>query len=142
MNLDRAVYGNMVLEPAEGGRWHLLAADQSDCFLGASALADGSCFERSGGHGAAPYLPLLEPAILRWGAEPLRRIAQRIEDAVAMLPAAAAAVPEAWWREGDVSPEAVIGCLVERAHRIEAIVQLERWEGLANATEGGFLLGG
>ena len=142
MNLDRAVYGNMVLAPAAGDRWHLLAADQSDCFLGASALADGSCFERSGGHGAAGYLPLLERAILERGVEPLRRIAQRIEGAAGRLPAAVAAVPAAWWPEAHASPAAIVTCLTERARRIGAILQLERWEGLANATRGGFPLGG
>jgi hypothetical protein len=36
MNLDRGVYGNLLRERDAQGKWHLIAADQSDCFLGAT----------------------------------------------------------------------------------------------------------
>ena len=142
MNLDRAVYGNLILEPGAAGKWHLLAADQSDCFLGAGALADGSCFERASGHGAAAYLPLLEQAFLQVGVVPLRAIARRIAGTGEMLATAVARVPEEWWQEAKIAPQAVADCLAERAGRIDAIVQLEHWEELTRATEGGHLLGG
>jgi hypothetical protein len=142
MNLDRAVYGNLVLEPGPEGQWHLLAADQSDCFLGASALADGSCFERSAGHGAAAFLPLLERAFLKQGIAPLQAIVQRIQGMEELLTAAVVRVPALWWQEARIEPQAVVDCLAARAAQIDEIVQLERWEGLTHATEGGHLLGG
>jgi hypothetical protein len=39
---DRSVYGNILLSHAGGGKYHLVAADQSDGFGGARRLADGS----------------------------------------------------------------------------------------------------
>lgn len=142
MNLDREVYGNLLLEPGAHRTWHLLAADQSDCFLGAGALADGSCFERSREHGAAAYLPQLEPTLLQLGSEPLGEIAARIENVAAQVHDAVAPVPEEWWLEANVSLEAVVHCLVERAEKIREILQIEHWEGMSDAVQGGFLLGG
>lgn len=141
MNLDRGVYGNLLLEREASGTRHLIAADQSDCFLGAGALADSSFLERSRHHGAAPYLPLLEPALVTLGPAPLQAMVQRIQDVVSEIPAAVDQVPEEWWPPAGVSEQALIDCLSERAHRLDRIVQLWKWEGLSRATEGGRLLG-
>jgi hypothetical protein len=141
MNLDRGVNGNLLRDQDQHGKWHLIAADQSDCFLGAGALADGSCFDRSPQHGPAEYLPLLELTLLTLGVDPLQAMVERIRAAVPSLPAAVALVPEAWWRQAAVPPQAVIDCLSERAHHIDQIVELTKWEGVVHATEGGRLLG-
>jgi hypothetical protein len=141
MNLDRDVYGNLMMEPGAHRKWHLLAADQSDCFLGASTLADGSCFERSRRHGSAAYLPGLEATLLRLGIEPLHEVAAQIEGARASVAEAISWVPKEWWLESNVSPQAVAGCLAERAGRIREIIQIEHWEGVWRAIKGGFHLG-
>jgi hypothetical protein len=142
MNLDRAVYGNLVLEPGPPGQWHLIAADQSDCFLGASALADGSYFQRSRQHGPAAYLPLLERAFSEGGVQTLREIVERVEQTAAtVIGEAVARVPDTWWREARITSGAVVQCLQERAQRIRNIVQIEHWEGLSGAIRGGFLFG-
>jgi hypothetical protein len=141
MNLDRAVYGNILLEQAAVGAWNLIAADQTDCFLGAGALADGSCFGRSRSHGAAPYLPLLEYAFVTLGVTALQEALLRVRETVPYLPDATARVPLEWWRQAGVSSETVIACLSERASRIDQIVELAKWEGLSRATEGGRELG-
>jgi hypothetical protein len=74
MNLDREVFGNVLLDPGKIGKWHLVPADQSDCFLGAGVFANGCCFERSPTHGPADYLPLLERAFLELGCSPLYQV--------------------------------------------------------------------
>jgi hypothetical protein len=141
MNLDRGVYGNLLLEPGRQGKWHLIAADQSDCFLGAGALADGSCFTRSRTHGPVDYLPLLELTFLNLGCAPLRQMVSRIKGAVTAVSQAAVNVPDEWWRQAYMSREAVVDCLCERVNRIRQIVETDKWEGAANATQGGRLLG-
>ena len=137
MNLDRAVSGNILLEVDPHGRVHLIAADQSDCFLGAGALADGSCFDRSPGHGAAPYLPLLERTLFQLGVEPLRQVIQRIQGMGEVLPQAVSLVPGDWWRQASVAPQAVVDCLAERAGRIARILEQEKWEGITDVIRGG-----
>jgi hypothetical protein len=137
MNLDRTVSGNILLEVDRRGQVYLIAADQSDCFLGAGALADGSFLTRSHGHGAAPYLPFLERTFLQLGVEPLRHVIQRIQGMGAALPQVVSVVPEGWWRQANVAPQAVIDCLTERAARIEQVVEQEKWEGIADVIRGG-----
>jgi hypothetical protein len=141
MNLDRTISGNILPEADPRGQVHLIAADQSDCFLGAGALADGSCFIRSRGHGVAPYLPLLEQTFLQLGVEPLRQMIQRIRGVREALAQAVSLVSEEWWRQASVVPQAVVDCLAERADRIEQIVELEKWEGIADVIRGGRQLG-
>ena len=42
-NLDRNVWGNILLKPVgRSGKLRLIAADQSDCFCGSGVFADGS----------------------------------------------------------------------------------------------------
>jgi len=53
------------------------------------------------------------------------------------LPQAVSLVPEDWWRQANVVPQAVVDCLAERAGRIEQIVELEKWEGIADVIRGG-----
>jgi hypothetical protein len=140
MNLDREVYGNLLLDPGPRGKWHLITADQSDCFLGAGAFADQSCFSRSRQHGPAPHLTFLERTVLAFGVSPIEKMVRRIQQAASSVSQVVARVPEAWWRQAGVSPKDVIDCLTERGNRIRAIVQMDYWEGLSRATRGGQLL--
>lgn len=140
MNLDRTISGNILLEVDAEGKTHLIAADQSDCFLGAGALADGSCFTRSPGHGAAPYLPFMERVLLQGGVARLRQVAQQIQGMEEALERAVALAPNDWWRQATISPEAVVNCLLERAGRIERIVALSKWEEMGRAIEAGYRL--
>jgi hypothetical protein len=47
-----------------------------------------------------------------------------------------------WWQKAHGEPQVLVDCLAARARRMDEIVQLEQWEGLTRATEGGYLLGG
>ena len=140
MNLDRAVYGNILMAADLQGRLRLLAADQSDCFLGSGALADGSCFLRSANFGPAPYVPLLEleRSIFEHGPGPLEDMAQRIRGAVGSLQQAVNAVPEEWWVDVCASPQDVVRCLAQRANRIHVILEIDKWREMSDATRGGY----
>lgn len=81
----------------------------------------------------------LERVLYESGPKVLADMARRIQGAAASISAAAARVPEAWWDEGKVNPEALGRCLQERAARTREILQLEHWENVSHATAGGSL---
>jgi hypothetical protein len=146
MNLDRRVLGNVLLEEAAGhaGRYHLVAADQSDCFLGAGSLADGSFSERSRRAGAMAYpheaftpRALAEPG----GLARLEAAITAVERSGAQMDAVLDRVPADWWRRSGVDPETVRATLSERAGRIREIVGYEQWRSLDELLAGGQLLG-
>jgi hypothetical protein len=140
MNIDRDVFGNILLAPGKGGAWHIVAADQSDCFLGSGRLSDGSCFEQSAKQGPVSYLPKLKGILMDEGCAALREMVNRIRQAKTIVPEVVKLVPDAWWGFAGVSPKSVIECLLERAERIHVILQIDFWEGARNVT-GGRLLG-
>ncbi|MBI3910934.1 MAG: hypothetical protein HY320_08365 [Armatimonadetes bacterium] len=140
MTPDRRTYGNILLaDPDSMGRFHLIPADQSDCFLGSGSLQDGSYTGRSADHGAAPYLDLLERAFVERGCVALHDMARRIAGATAAVPTALKRVPDEWWAEAEVNQRDLAACLHERANRARIILEIEKWEGLGNATAGGHL---
>jgi hypothetical protein len=61
--------------------------------------------------------------------------------AVVDLPAVVARVPTVWWEQAGVAPQAVADCLSDRAQRIDQIIELTKWEGVASVTQGGRVLG-
>ena len=141
MNLDRKVFGNILMEQeGDGSHWHLIPADQSDCFLGANSLADGSYRQRSQNHLAAQYLPMLERALFEKGPEPLQRMVRLIGDAKDRVPEAMARVPQDWWDKSGVRPQEMMNCLHQRADRIHTLVELAKWEGIPHGPDGAIIL--
>ncbi len=139
MNLDRSVYGNVLLEP-DNGFWHLIPSDQSDCFLGASSLADSSYLSRSRTYSSAPSLPMLERALLEKGPAPLQRMISLIRNASDRVPEAISRVPSHWWSSAGITPNALEACLRERADRISVLVQIDKWKSMPYGTHGITLL--
>ena len=139
MNLDRSVYGNILLEQ-DNRKWHLIPADQSDCLLGSSSFSDGSYASRSRFYSSAPHLPMLERALLEKGPAPLQKIIGLIHDASNRIPEAVARVPSAWWSRAGTTPHALEACLRERASRIAVLVQLDKWKNMPYGTDGITLL--
>lgn len=133
MNLDRATEGNTRLVLGAGGRFHLLAADQSDCFLGSVSFADGSCFDRSKDFYSAPFPDkndFVQRTVLDIGCERLHTTIQAISQVKSRLAGVMQLVPAGWWRQANIAPDAVVGCLTERADRMKTIVDIGRWEEL------------
>lgn len=141
MNLDREVFGNILMEPeGNGSVWHLIPADQSDCFLGAGSLADGSYQARSLTRGPAPYLPMLERALYEKGPEPLQRMVRQIGEAKGRITEATALVPQDWWDKSGVKPGELTNCLHQRADRIHTLVELAKWKGIPHGPDGDITL--
>jgi hypothetical protein len=139
MNLDRGLYGNILMEP-DHEAWHLIPADQSDCLLGAMSFADGSYLLRSRSHASAPYLPMLERALFEKGPQPLQRMVGLIRQAANNLPEVMARVPPQWWEKAGVKPDDLMACLRQRADRIRALVELAKWEGIPYGPDGAIIL--
>ena len=140
MNIDRDVYGNMLLVPGRDRNWHVVAADQSDCFEGAAFLANGSYATTATQRGPAPDCGMLAWAVRQAGVDTLRAAADSVRAACDLLPVVCRRVPGPWWADAGVEQAVLIGCLEERGRRIEDIVDVRMWEGLGHAIEGGHLL--
>lgn len=141
MNLDRGVYGNILLEQeGSGSQWHLIPADQSDCFLGSLSLSDGFYRQRAQGHRSAPYLPMLERALYEKGPQPLQRMVSLIRQTKDRIPDAIARVPPPWWQNSGVRPDELTVCLRHRADQIHALVDLAHWENLPYGSDGATIL--
>ncbi len=135
MNIDRDVEGNIRLAHDGKGTFRLLAADQSDCFLGSGRLAGGSCFGECPKKGAAPYpAPFVDRAIMEFGCNRLHQTLGRIAEAAQSIPAMTELVPTAWWTQANVNPEDVVRCLMNRADRIREIIGIERLEGISHVS--------
>ena len=139
MNIDRTDFGNVLLRPDGRGHWHIVAADQSDCFCGSGRLCDGTvAYTREG---AAALYGFLEAAVVAVGGKrAVRKSIDRVRLAAQYLESAIARVPSVWWNEAGVDPGSVGAGLESRARGIEEIVKLSRWEGISDAGSGGTVL--
>lgn len=140
VNLDRDNYGNAMLQPASSGLWNLIAADQSDCFLGSASFLDGSYVDRSKSHGAVPHLPGLERVILEKGTGSIHSSVSEIRKSLHFLGDILNRVPNEWWIRTGIDPRSIEPCLTSRSNRFREILRIDHWEGLANATRGGHRL--
>lgn len=138
---DRSVYGNILLEHIGGGKYHLVAADQSDGFGGAGRLADGSWKKCLQEPKAAETLNFLDRAIYDGGGSSALKIAvAKVEQSAKMLQEVVDQVPQAWWSEVDIGPREIKDALEQRLDKLDTILDLKKWEGLDHATQGGRLL--
>ena len=144
MNRDREQDGNMRLALASSGRFSPIAADHSDCFLGAGRFADGSYVSLGRQHGAVPYpatATLVERAVCELGCLRALSLVGRIVAVAKELPQVIGCVPAEWWHQSGVSGMDVVTCLQERAGRMRSIIDIDRLEGIRRAcNDGGQLL--
>ena len=144
MNIDREVHGNIAMIQ-NGGAFHLLAADQSDCFLGSGRFAGGSCFRECQKHGSAKYdgiFKFVDRAVGDYGCSRLHYTLSQIQEAVRSVQKAApkvveavCLVPQDWWKQAQIAPHDVVSCLTERANSMRRIVDVDRMEGMHRAIQ-------
>ena len=140
-NIDRELDGNTLLTPIVGGRFGLIAADQSDCLGGSGRLADGTWTKVLEKEVPAPSIEICQRAIFdSGGADALRRAVAKICRATDRLDEAIASVPPDWWLEANTHPEAIREALEVRSRRMEPILNILLWEGLTDDIQGGHLL--
>ena len=142
MNIDRTIYGNLLMFHASSSPvWSLLAADQSDCFCGAAEFQSGRYIGEAGNRGAAgTFGELLDRTLLEHGAQAIREAIDRVTTATMSLDTAFDRVPEDWWAKAQVDRLELKDCMLGRARRLPEIVKLQEWEGLADDINGGQLL--
>ncbi len=138
MNLDRCVEGNTRLVVGKEGRFHLLAADQSDCFLGSGSFADGSYLARSKKHNAAAFPDkknFVERAVMESGCDRLYNTLAAILQMTPQLAEMMTLAPAEWWAQANIAASDVVSCLTQRADRMREIVDVPRWEGLSRVAD-------
>jgi hypothetical protein len=139
LNVDREVFGNILLEPVSG-KWRAVPADQSDCFGGSSNLASGAFLQISTQTRSVAGLPAVERIILDGGTKPLHDMVKRAQMATHSLPSVIATVPQYWWSQAGVNSKDVEHCIRDRIDRLSSIIDIDYWEGMANAVTGGTIL--
>ena len=128
-NIDRERQGNTLLSLASGGRFHLIAADQSDCFGGTSNFVDGQFSARFAKQGKAPAPKPLVAAIAKSGGRSaVAEAVRRVRNATDQVSAALSSVPAQWWRESGISPGFVLSALMARAEGLDSIIKPSEWE--------------
>lgn len=93
-NIDREVEGNILLTLAASGKFRTIAADQSDCFCGASVFcSDGfsAAMEKRGPASSVAFLPQIifnhgGPVAIRRAVADARYTSGRIEEALGLVP--------------------------------------------------------
>jgi hypothetical protein len=128
-NIDREVEGNILLSLSTGGRFRVIAADQSDCFCGASVFCSGGFQEAMRVRRSASSVPLLVDVIFRDGGPPaIRRACAEVRATVPRIQEALELVPPAWWNLSSRRPADVREILEFRAGRLEEILNPNQWE--------------
>jgi hypothetical protein len=128
-NIDREVDGNILLSLATGGRFHVIAADQSDCFCGSSTFCSGAFARSMETRGHASSVSFLPRVILEnGGPRAVRQAASEARYSAGRVGAALALVPESWWRVSSLTPNVVGDVLERRAYRLEEILNPSQWE--------------
>lgn len=138
-NLDRKTYGNTLLALAPGGKFHLIAADQSDCFGGSGRFADGTWRKVLNVERPAETLDCLDAAILECGVQGLHLAIEKTRTAFRSVDAAMDAVPQLWWQLAKIDRRAVRAALDQRVRRMETILNVKHWEGLGDVKGQGHL---
>jgi hypothetical protein len=127
-NLDRNVWGNVLLKPfGRSAKLRLIAADQSDCFCGSGVFADGSWRTRMEKQTAIGPRLLIE-AIAATGGQP--GILKAIEVAAQALKTIGSAfdqVPNVWWKKASINPEEIEEVLQNRLRALPKLLDIEKW---------------
>ena len=100
--IDRVAEGNILLTLGEAAKFHLIAADQSDCFGGAARFASGE-WKQILETKDAQCVEFLDRAILDvGGATALEKSAKKVRTAAGHTRQAISSVPREWWDEAKI----------------------------------------
>jgi hypothetical protein len=127
-NLDRNVWGNMLLKPiVRSGKLQLIAADQSDCFCGSGVFADGSWRTRMEQQRAIGPKLLIEAIGATGGQAGILRAIELTAQALNAIGSACEQVPPAWWEKASINPDEIEGVLRNRLRALPNLLDIERW---------------
>jgi hypothetical protein len=128
-NIDRERNGNTLLQYAGGAKFHVIAADQSDCFGGTANFCSETFPSRFLKQGRASAPGVLAGAIAAAGgrsavAEAIRRVQGVAMEVTGLI----STVPSSWWSQAKIQPGAVLSALRTRAESLPAIIKPADWE--------------
>lgn len=128
-NIDREVEGNILLSLSANGKFRVIAADQSDCFCGASVFCSGGFRHAMANRGAASSVRFLPQVIFEnGGPKAIRRAIDEVRYFVRQVREALALVPGAWWVRSTIGTEDIRQALEARANRLEETLNPREWE--------------
>jgi hypothetical protein len=127
-NLDRNVWGNVLLKPVgRSGKLRLIAADQSDCFCGSRVFADGSWRTRMQRERAIGPALLIEAVAATGGQVGVLRAIEITAQALKVMGSAFDQVPAVWWERASISPGQIEEVLSNRLRALPNLLDIERW---------------
>ena len=127
-NLDRNVWGNVLLKPVgRSGKLRLIAADQSDCFCGSGVFADGSWRTRMQRERAIGPALLIEAVVATGGQVGIRRAIETTAQALDAIDSAFDQVPAVWWAKASISPDQIEDVLLNRLRALPNLLDIEKW---------------
>jgi hypothetical protein len=128
-NIDREINGNTLLQHAGSGRFHVIAADQSDCFGGASNFSSDGFPTDFLKQGSAPAPAILAAAIgASGGRKAVSEAIKTVQGVVGQVSGVLSTVPDSWWGQGAIQPSSVLNALHTRAERLPSIINPSAWE--------------
>jgi hypothetical protein len=126
-NLDRCTLGNILMTPTRRGTWQMIAADQSDCFCGASVFGSGGWRERMLGRGSSEGVLVAECIARHAGVVGLRPRIEKCRVAMASFGSAVDRVPPQWWADAEIEPINVEETLWARLDRLAQVLNVEAY---------------
>jgi hypothetical protein len=127
-NIDRENEGNTLLKPATGGKYQVIAADQSDCFCGTSRFCGANFPEALMNKGTASAPKVLLEAIYSTGRKTgVEDAIDRVRQVKAKIPNILSSVPRVWWKGSRIEPTQLAEALYARSERLTGIINPETW---------------
>ncbi len=128
-NVDRERNGNILLQHAGNGKFDIIAADQSDCFGGASNLCSQQFTKIYLNRGTASAPKILPTAIAKCGGRPaVAQAITKVESVASILSGVVAGVPAAWLSGAAIQPGMLVNALQTRLSKLTEIVRPSQWE--------------
>jgi hypothetical protein len=126
-NIDRCNLGNVLMSPTRKGKWRMIAADQSDCFCGASYFGSAGWQERMLGRGRCEGILVPTCIAHHAGVAGLGPRIERCGIAMASFGAAVDQIPPQWWTAAGINPVHVEETLWQRLERLPQVLRIEEY---------------
>lgn len=140
-NPDRFTHGNLLLGQSAGSdHLDIIAIDHSDCFNHPSCMLDPDRLRRAAAERIARWPPGTEGVVLGKPRDFSRESITAVKSLLPTLCDAPQHVPEEWYDKAGVDPATLVDFLRSRIENLEALAQLDYWEGLSDAIGGGHVL--
>jgi hypothetical protein len=126
-NIDRTVFGNVLMVPRGKNKFIFIAADQSDCFCGSGPFSDGTWQERLRVRPSSDCVYIPDAIGAGGGARVVRTSIEKTRLALTRISVGFEDVPRAWWEAAQVEPNSIERELWRRHEALPEILRLREW---------------